>query len=135
LGRLQPQGELVIKLSAATSTNGNRVDQLLVKEGDRVKAGQAMAILDSRDRLQAALEESERQVASARAKLAQTMAGAKSGEIAAQAAKSRQAQVELQKDRDSQVDQITRVHVTLDRASSQKAAKSTNLQVRVAIEK
>ena len=39
LGKLQPQGE-VIKLSAPTSTNGNRVDRLLVKEGDRVKAGQ-----------------------------------------------------------------------------------------------
>jgi HlyD family secretion protein len=108
LGKLQPQGE-VIKLSAPTSTNGNRVDRLLVKEGDRVKAGQIIAILDSRDRLQAALDESERQVASAKAKLTQIKAGAKSGEIGAQAAKAQQVQVEWQKDRDSQVDEITRV--------------------------
>lgn len=108
LGRLQPQGE-VIKLSAPTSTNGNRVDRLLVKEGDRVKAGQIIAILDSRDRLQAALAEAQRQVESAKAKLAQTKAGAKTGEIGAQAAKSRQAQVELNKDRASQVDEIARV--------------------------
>ncbi len=108
LGKLQPQGE-VIKLSAPTSTNGNRVDRLLVKEGDRVKAGQIIAILDSHDRLQAASDESERQVAAARAKLAQIKAGAKSGEIGAQAAKSQQVQVELAKDRDSQVDEITRV--------------------------
>jgi HlyD family secretion protein len=108
LGRLQPQGE-VIKLSAPTSTNGNRVDRLLVKEGDRVKIGQLIAILDSHDRLQAALAEAQQQVASARAKLAQTKAGAKSGEIGAQAAKSQQAQVELTNDRASQIDEIARV--------------------------
>jgi HlyD family secretion protein len=108
LGRLQPQGE-VIKLSAPTSTNGNRVDRLLVKEGDRVKIGQLIAILDSHDRLQAALAEAQQQVASARAKLAQTKAGAKSGEIGAQAAKSLQAQVELTNDRASQIDEIARV--------------------------
>jgi HlyD family secretion protein len=108
LGRLQPQGE-VIKLSAPTSTNGNRVDRLLVKEGDRVKTGQLIAILDSHDRLQAALAEAQQQVASARAKLAQTKAGAKSGEIGAQAAKSQQAQVELTNDRASQIDEIARV--------------------------
>jgi HlyD family secretion protein len=108
LGRLQPQGE-VIKLSAPTSTNGNRVDRLLVKEGDRVKIGQLIAILDSHDRLQAALAEAQQQVSSARAKLAQTKAGAKSGEIGAQAAKSQQAQVELINDRASQIDEIARV--------------------------
>jgi HlyD family secretion protein len=108
LGRLQPQGE-VIKLSAPTSANGNRVDRLLVKEGDRVKIGQLIAILDSHDRLQAALAEAQQQVVSARAKLAQTKAGAKSGEIGAQAAKSQQAQVELTNDRSSQIDEIARV--------------------------
>jgi HlyD family secretion protein len=108
LGKLQPQGE-VIKLSAPTSTNGNRVDRLLVKEGDRVKIGQLIAILDSHDRLQAALAEAQQQVASARAKLAQTKAGAKSGEIGAQAAKFQQAQVELTTDRASQIDEIARV--------------------------
>ncbi|MEY3305552.1 MAG: hypothetical protein RLZZ139_3925, partial [Cyanobacteriota bacterium] len=48
LGRLEPQGE-VIKLSA-NSTNSNRLEKLLVKEGDRVQVGQVIAILDSRDR-------------------------------------------------------------------------------------
>jgi HlyD family secretion protein len=83
LGRLAPSGE-VIKLSAPTSSSENRVEQLLVKEGDRIKAGQTIAILDSRDRLQAALTEAEEQVKVAQAKLAVTQAGAKSGEIRAQ---------------------------------------------------
>jgi HlyD family secretion protein len=127
LGKLQPQGE-VIKLSAPTSTNGNRVDRLLVKAGDRVKAGQVIAILDSHDRLQAAFDESERQVASARAKLAQIKAGAKSGEIGAQAAKSQQVQVELAKDRDSQVDEITRVQAQWNGDRTAQTATINRLQ-------
>ncbi|GAA6618047.1 biotin/lipoyl-binding protein [Scytonema sp. NUACC26] len=50
LGWIEPKGK-VIKLSATTSTEGNRVEQLLIQEGDTVKAGQVIAILDSRDRL------------------------------------------------------------------------------------
>ena len=128
LGKLQPQGE-VIKLSAPTSTNGNRVDRLLVKEGDRVKAGQVIAILDSRDRLQAALEEAEHQVISARAKFAQIRAGAKMGEIGAQTAKSRQVQVELIKDRASQTDEVARVQAQWDGERIEQAAKLRQVQV------
>jgi HlyD family secretion protein len=113
LGRLEPKGT-VIKLSAPTSSNGNRVDRLLVKEGDRVKAGQIVAILDNRDRLQAAFEEAEAQVRLAQAKLVQVRSGAKSGEINAQVAKSRQTQVELENDRVSQSDEISRVQAQWD---------------------
>jgi HlyD family secretion protein len=113
LGRLEPKGT-VIKLSAPTSNNGNRVDRLLVKEGDHVKAGQIVAILDNRDRLQAAFEEAEAQVRLAQAKLVQVRSGAKSGQIDAQAAKSRQTQVELQNDRASQADEISRVQAQWD---------------------
>jgi HlyD family secretion protein len=128
LGKLQPQGE-VIKLSAPTSTNGNQVDRLLVKEGDRVKVGQIIAILDSHDRLHAALEEAERQVAAARAKLAQIKAGAKSGEIGAQTAKSRQAQVELAKDRATQTDEITRVRAQWNGDRIEQTAKLRQVRV------
>jgi HlyD family secretion protein len=130
LGRLQPSGE-VIKLSAPTSNNGSRVDRLLVKEGDRIRAGQIIAILDSYNRLQAALAEAEGQVASAKAKLAQVEAGAKSGEIGAQSAKSRQAQVELQKDRDSQTDEIARVQAQWDGEQTEQAAKLRQIRVEV----
>ncbi len=113
LGRLEPKGT-VIKLSAPTSNNGNRVDRLLVKEGDRIKAGQTIAILDSRDRLQAALDEAQEQVQLAQAKWVQVRSGAKTGEINAQAAKSRQTQVELENDRASQADEISRVQAQWD---------------------
>lgn len=85
LGRLEPEGE-VIKLSAPTSNNGNRVDRLLVKEGTPVKTGQVIAILDSHDRVRAAFQQAQENVRGAQAKLAITQAGAKRGELAAQRA-------------------------------------------------
>ncbi|MBE9109441.1 efflux RND transporter periplasmic adaptor subunit [Nodosilinea sp. LEGE 07298] len=85
LGRLEPEGE-AINLIAPTATQESRIERLLVAEGDRVAAGQAIAILDNRDRLQAALQQAQEQVQVARAQLAQVEAGAKSGEIAAQQA-------------------------------------------------
>lgn len=85
LGRLEPQGEIV-KLAAATSTQENRISKLLVKEGDRVKAGQVIAILASRDRLQAALNQSQKDVQVVQARLAQVEAGAKTGAVGAQEA-------------------------------------------------
>ena len=108
LGRLEPKGE-VIKLSAPTSSQENRVERLLVKEGDRVKAGQVIAILDSRNRLQAALEEAEEQVRVAQAKLAITQAGAKRGEVEAQRAEIARLEAERQGDVDAQAATVSRL--------------------------
>jgi HlyD family secretion protein len=115
LGRLAPSGE-VIKLSAPTSSNENRVDRLLVKEGDRIKAGQSIAILDSRDRLQASLAEAEEQVNVAQAKLAVTQAGAKSGEIAAQQAEIARIESERQGNIGAQAATVARLQSELQNA-------------------
>ncbi|MEQ9551487.1 MAG: ABC exporter membrane fusion protein [Coleofasciculus sp. G3-WIS-01] len=85
LGRLEPAGEM-INLTASTSIQESRIEQLLVKEGDRIQIGQIIAILDNRDRLQASLQKAENQVRVAQAKLAQVRAGAKAGELQAQRA-------------------------------------------------
>ncbi len=86
LGYLEPQGK-VIKLSAPSSAGGNsRVEKLLVNQGDTVKSGQVIAILDSRDRLQAALVEAEEQVKVAKSNLEVVKSGAKRGEINSQQA-------------------------------------------------
>ncbi|MBD2488444.1 HlyD family efflux transporter periplasmic adaptor subunit [Aulosira sp. FACHB-615] len=85
LGRLEPKGE-IIKLSAPAASQTSRVEKLLVKEGDTVKAGQLIAILDNRDRLQAAWQEAQEAVKVARINLAKVQAGAKQGEITAQTA-------------------------------------------------
>lgn len=85
LGRLEPQGE-VIRLSAPSTAQGARVEQLLVKEGERVRAKEVVAVLDNRDRASAALEQAKGQLEIARANLAKVKAGAQTGEIQAQKA-------------------------------------------------
>lgn len=107
LGRLEPQGK-VIKLSAAVSAEGSRVEKLLVKEGDRVKAGQAIAILNSRDRLQAAFKEVQEQVKVAQANLNRIQAGAKQGEITAQKAAIARLEAERQGNINAQAATIER---------------------------
>jgi len=85
LGRLEPQGE-IINLSAPLNLDGDRVTKLLVEEGDTVKAGDVIAILDSQKTLRDALLQAKEQVRMAEAKLAQVQAGAKIGQIKAQEA-------------------------------------------------
>lgn len=85
LGIIEPEGE-VIKLSASVLGAGSRVEKILVKEAEMVKAGQVIAILDNRDNLQAELTEAQAQVKVIKSKIAQIQAGAKQGEIAAQKA-------------------------------------------------
>jgi HlyD family secretion protein len=94
LGRLEPKGE-VIKLTAPTSNQGTRVEQLLVKEGDVVQAGQAIAVMENRDRLLASMREAEKKVTVAKAQLAQVTAGAKQGELTARGAEINRLQAEL----------------------------------------
>ncbi|MEM9923233.1 MAG: ABC exporter membrane fusion protein [Cyanobacteria bacterium P01_D01_bin.50] len=93
LGRLEPQGE-VINLSAPLTLDGDRVAKLLVFEGDKVKAGDAIAILDSQKRLQDEVLQAKEQIRMAQAKLAQVKAGAKTGQIQAQEATIARLQVE-----------------------------------------
>ena len=117
LGRLQPKGE-VIKLSAPTSNSGNRVDRLLVQEGSRVKAGSAIAILNNRDFLQAALHEAQKDVIVAQAKLAITQAGAKQGEIASQQAEIERLEAQRQGDINSQQSKIARLGAEMSNAQT-----------------
>lgn len=93
-GYLEPQGE-IIRLSAPAFQEGTRVEELLVGVGDRVDAGDVVAILDSRDRLTAALNLAQRQVTIAQAELDRVKAGAKQGAIDAQSATVKRLMAEL----------------------------------------
>ncbi len=75
VGRLEPRGE-VIRIAAPTSGTGvvQRLQQLLVKEGEKVRQGQVIAILDSRDMQIAAVEEAKAKLQESRANLAQVKA-------------------------------------------------------------
>ncbi len=115
LGRVEPEGE-VIELSAPTSTEGNRVDELLVQEGDRIRKGQAIAVLNSRDRLQAAVLQAQEQVRVAQAKLTQVRAGAKTGEIQAQRSEIAQLDAERVGDLNTQSATIARLEAEVQNA-------------------
>jgi HlyD family secretion protein len=94
LGRLEPAGGL-IRLSAPTQVDGARVAKLLVREGDTVRSGQLIAVLDAEATKLAALNEARHQVELAEAKLAQTRAPAKASEIEAQRTVTARLQAEL----------------------------------------
>lgn len=93
IGRLEPKEEAVHP-TTSSSLEGAKILEILVKEGDKVQAGQILAILDSRDRRLAALKEAQQQVKVAQSNLDQVKAGAKTGEIDAQ--KSTIARLEAQ---------------------------------------
>lgn len=111
LGRLEPEGE-VIRVGAPLSLDGDRLAQILVKEGEKVQVAQTIAIFDSRDRLQSALEQAKEQVKVARSRLEQVKAGAKLGEITAQEATIGRLQAEWEGNRKAQ-------QATLDRIQAQ----------------
>jgi HlyD family secretion protein len=118
LGRLEPQGE-VIKLSAPSSSSGSRVAELRVREGDRVKAGQVIAVLDSRDRLQAAYDQAQQEVRVAQAKLGITQAGAKQGELDAQRAEIARLDAQHQGDISAQAASVARLQSELRNAETE----------------
>jgi len=118
LGRIEPQGK-VIKLSAAVSGEGSRVEKLLVQEGDSVKAGQVIAILDNRDRLQAELQEAQEEVKVAKANLSRIQAGAKHGEIVTQKATIARIVAERQGDIDTQKATIDSLEAELINAQAE----------------
>ena len=124
LGFIEPKGE-VIKLSAPNSMEGARVERLLVKWGDKVKVGQAIAILDNRDRLQAALQQAQTQVKVAKARLAQVIAGTKEGDIQAAEARFQGNQAELEGQMATQKATIANLEAQLQ---GQKSAQEATIE-------
>lgn len=113
LGRVEPASQ-VIQLSAPNAMQGDRLGQLLIKEGDRVRADQTIAILDSRDRLSAQLDQAKQQVKIAQAKLAQVKAGARTGEITAQEAVIARLQAQIPRDLAVQDATISRLRAQVE---------------------
>ena len=131
LGRLEPQGE-VITVSAPGSIEGERLEELLVDEGDKVVKDRAIAILDSRDLRQAAVNVAQQQVRIAQARLAQVRAGAKGGDIAAREAAIARLEAELPRDIEVQGATIERLDAQLrgDIAAQQATIERLDAQLR-----
>lgn len=115
LGRLEPSGE-IIEISVSSSAEGNRIEELLVRQGDKIERGDVIAVLDSRDRLEAALKQAREQVGVAEANLARVEAGAKTGEIQAQQAAIARLQTERANNIAAQQATVSRIEAELDNA-------------------
>ncbi|MFN6560549.1 MAG: ABC exporter membrane fusion protein [Nostoc sp. ChiSLP01] len=102
LGRIEPEGE-VIQVFPPASTESARIQQLEVKQGDWVKAGQALAVLDNYARRLAAVKAAEEDVKVAQAQLMQVQAGAKQGDLQAQQAEISRLVAEL---KNAQVEEL-----------------------------
>ncbi|MEO0533353.1 MAG: HlyD family efflux transporter periplasmic adaptor subunit [Cyanobacteria bacterium P01_A01_bin.123] len=85
LGRLEPADGIIQVSASSNQAVADRVAELRVSEGDQVQAGQVIAVLDSRDRLQAALAEADQQVKLAEAR-AQVQSSSGAEEIVARRA-------------------------------------------------
>ena len=116
LGRLEPQGEV---MQVSSSQTGAVVARLLVREGDRVAAGEILAILDDYARREAAVMTAKGDVRVAEANLAVVEAGAKAGEIAAQQATIARLQAERSGEDRTQRATIERLRAELRNAEAE----------------
>ncbi|MGB5769831.1 MAG: efflux RND transporter periplasmic adaptor subunit [Crocosphaera sp.] len=127
LGRLEPLGE-VINLAPPPTQGGAKIERLLVKEGDRVKAGQTIAVLDNIEIKKAAFNVAKQQVNVAQANLDIIKAGAKIGEIQAQEATIKQLEAELTGEMSTNQATIARLEMELDGEKRQQTATIERLQ-------
>jgi len=95
LGHIEPADGVARIAARSLGGQPSIIRELNVREGDHVRAGQVLAVLDSHDQLQAIVKDSEKKVAMAQAKLALIQAGVKAGDIQAQEAELTRLKTEL----------------------------------------
>lgn len=95
LGRILPEDGLVRLSARSLSGQPSIVAELLVKEGDAVRRGQLVAVLNSREQLEAAWHAAEARGDVTRTRLAQVKAGAKPEDLQAQRSEIAWLDVEL----------------------------------------
>ncbi|NET73710.1 MAG: HlyD family efflux transporter periplasmic adaptor subunit [Sphaerospermopsis sp. SIO1G2] len=125
IGRLEPRGE-VIRIAAPNSglSAGSRVQQLLVKEGQKIQQGQVIAILDSRDSNTATVEEAKARLQESRANLIRVKA-VSPRDIQAQQSVISRLQAQLVGERESQQATISRIAAEL---SGEKVAQTATIR-------
>lgn len=121
LGRIEPEGE-VITLSPPPNIGGARIGELMVEEGERVKAEQIVALLDNHALKKAAVEVARQEVAVAQTNLELVRAGAKTGDIKAQQAAIRKLEAELAGKTKTQQSTIARLTAQLNRETEVQTA-------------
>ena len=95
LGRIEPRDGVFRIAARSLSGQPSIVSELRVREGERVKAGQLLALLDSRRQFEAAVRDLDARVPVAQSRLATVSAGAKEADLAVQQAEIARLEVEL----------------------------------------
>jgi HlyD family secretion protein len=83
-GRIEPEDGIILVAAPYFAGRPSLVKELRVKEGGWVKAGQVLAVLDSWDASEKALQQIEADVEVARTRLAQAKAGPKQADVSEQ---------------------------------------------------
>jgi HlyD family secretion protein len=126
LGRIEPAGGLFQVAAPSSAGRPVVVSRLMVHEGAQVRAGQAIAILDSQQASEVSLKQSEAKLAVAQVRLAQAKAGPKPGEVLSATAELARLEAELEQAR-SESDRYVRLVKSGDLAGSE--AESKKLRV------
>jgi HlyD family secretion protein len=121
LGKLEPEGE-VITLSPPPNLGGSKIDELMIEEGERVKKGQVIALLNNHALKKVALEVAQRELEVAEVNLAIVKAGAKTGEIEAQKAIVKKLEAELAGKNKTQGAIVARLQAQLRRETQVQSA-------------
>ena len=96
LGYIEPEDGSVRLSARSLSGQASIVKDIRVKEGDLIRTGDVVAILDSSNQLAAMLHQAESRAGLARARMAQARAGtAKTAEVAAQQTEVSRTEIEL----------------------------------------
>jgi HlyD family secretion protein len=95
LGRILPEDGLFRLSARSLSGQPAIVARLFVADGEAIRRGQVLAVLDSQDQLEAAWQAAEARAGVAVNRLAQVKAGAKPGDLQAQRAEIARLGVEL----------------------------------------
>ena len=118
LGRIEPETK-IRKVAVPGAVEGDRIEEIFVKENQHVKKGQPLARLNSYASLKAGADEAKEQVAVALSRLDQVKAGAKKSEIRAQEYKIESLRHQLAADTKTQNEIVSRCQLQLAESKRQ----------------
>lgn len=127
LGRIEPKDGVIRVAAPYFESRPALVRTVIVKEGDSVKAGQALVVLDGSAKLKAAAAYADAQVAVARRRLEQVKAGAKPDDVAAQQSEVSREEAEFEYAR-AEYQRYQRLYETHDVSAADVDEKRTRME-------